>query len=124
MHIVLLSSDGYYTTHIARVLFRSCTTVYAIVVRFVGEGQAAFDYRQRRGPRPLLDDPANEWIERLVEEDSPTEHGWLRSCWRCSLLVVHLLKERTLLLSTETVRRILRHLNFRWCRPRPVPTGG
>jgi hypothetical protein len=44
MHIVLLTSDGYYyPTHIARVLFCSRTTVYTIVERFVREGQAAFD---------------------------------------------------------------------------------
>ena len=64
MHIVLLTSDGYYPTHIALVLFCSRTTVYTIVERFMGEGQAAFDDRQRRGPRPLVDDPADERIER------------------------------------------------------------
>jgi hypothetical protein len=40
MHIVLLTSDGYYPTHIARVLFCSRTTVYTIVKRFVSEVEA------------------------------------------------------------------------------------
>ena len=91
------------------------------IERFVGEGCSAFDDCKQRGPRPLLDDPAHERIERLVEEESPTEHGWLRSRWSCSLLAVHLFKERALLASRETLRRALHRLNFRWRRPRPVP---
>jgi transposase len=121
MHIVLLASDGYCPTQIARVLFCSRTTVYAAAHRFVGEGHSAFDDRQRRGPQPLLDQPANEQIERLVEEELPTSHGWLRSRWSCKLLTVELFKERAVVVSQETVRRVLHHLGFRWRRPRPVP---
>lgn len=121
MHIVLLASDGYCPTHISRVLFCSRTTVYALVERFVEEGQAAFDDRKRRGPRPLLGYLAQKRIETLVQEESPTEHGWLRSRWSCKLLAVELFKERAALVSRETVRRMLRHLGFRWRRPRPVP---
>ena len=88
MHIVLLVSDGYRPTQIARVLFLlQRTTLYAVAYRFAGEGQEAFDDRQRRGPKPLLDDPASERIERLVEEELPISHGWLRSRWSCSLLM-------------------------------------
>jgi hypothetical protein len=85
MHIALLASDGGSPTEIARVLFCSRTTVYAVVSRFVGEGRAAFDDRRPRGPRPLLREEANERLEKLLEEDSPIEHGWLRSRWSCSL---------------------------------------
>jgi putative transposase len=123
MHIVLLASDGYCPTHISRVLFCSRTTVYAIAHRLVGEGQSAFDDQKRRGPRPLLGYYylAQKRIETLVEEHSPTEHGWLRSRWSCSLVALQLFRERTLVVSRETVRRTLHRLNFRWRRPRPVP---
>jgi transposase len=79
MHIVLLAADGRSPTEISRALFCSRTTVYAVVSRFVREERAAFDDRGRRGPKPLLEDAANEYIGRLVEEEPPTEHGWLRS---------------------------------------------
>jgi transposase len=79
MHTALLASDGLSPTEIARVLFCSRTTVYAVVSRFVGEGCAAFDDRRPRGPRPLLGQEANERVEKLLQEDSPLEHGWLRS---------------------------------------------
>jgi hypothetical protein len=69
----------------------------------------------------LLEELANDCIERLVEEDSPTEHGWLRSRWSCKLLAVELFKERVALVSRETVRRALHRLGFRWRRPRPLP---
>jgi putative transposase len=121
MHIVLLASDGYSPTHISRVLFCSRTTVYAVAHRFVGEGQPAFDDQKRRGPRPLLDLLAQKRIETLVEEHSPTEHGWLRSRWSCSLVVLQLFRERALLVGRETIRRALHRLDFRWRRPRPVP---
>lgn len=121
MHIVLLSAEGRSPTEIARALFCSRTTVYAVVSRFVQKEQAAFDDRKRRGPKPLLEGLANEYIERLVEEESPTSHGWLRSRWSCELLAYELLKERMIVASRETLRRTLHRLGFRWRRPRPVP---
>jgi transposase len=121
MHVVLLVADGYSPTQISRALFCSRTTVYAIARRFEREGQAAFYDCERRGPRALLDYSARKRIETLAEEDSPTEHGWSRSRWNCSLLVLQLFRERALVASRETVRRALHRLDFRWRRPRPVP---
>jgi transposase len=122
MHIALLASDGFSPTQISRVLYCSRTTVYALVERFVeGEGRmGAFEDRARRGPKPLLGKPTEEYVERLVEEESSTSHGWLRSRWGCKLLAVELFKERATLVSRETVRRALHRLGFRWRRPRPV----
>lgn len=121
MHIALLASDGLSPTEIARVLFCSRTTVYVLVGRFLREGRAAFDDHARRGPRPLLSEKANERVEKLLEEDSPTEHGWLRSRWSCKLIALQLFRERAALVSRETIRRALHRLGFRWRRPRPVP---
>jgi putative transposase len=121
MHIVLLCAEGLSPTQIARVLFCSRTTVYAVVARFIREEQAAFNDRKMRGPKPSVGQPASEHIQRLLEEDSPTEHGWLRSRWSCKLLAVELFKERAALVSRETVRRVLHRMGFRWRRPRPFP---
>jgi putative transposase len=123
MHIALLASDGFSPVQISRVLYCSRTTVYALVDRFVeGEGRmSAFDDRARRGPKPLLGEPTEEYVERLVEEGSPTSHGWLRSRWSCKLLAVELFKERAVVASRETVRRALHRMGFCWRRPRPVP---
>ncbi len=120
MHIVLLASDGHRPARIARVLYCSRTTVYAVAYRFVREGRAAFEDRGRRGPRPLLDRSACERIEALVEEQRPIAYGWLRSRWSCSLLMLQLFRERALLVGRETIRRALHRLEFRWRRPRPV----
>jgi putative transposase len=120
MHIVVLVADGYSPTRIARVLFCSRTTVYTIVERFLREGQASFFDRKKRGSRALLDETVLRRIEALVEEHSPTEHGWLRSRWSCSVVALQLFRERALVLSRETVRRALHRLEFRWRRPRPL----
>lgn len=121
MHIVLLASDGRSPTEIARVLYCSRTTIYAISSRFLREGRAAFDDRQARGPRPLLGGAVRERVERLLEEGSPVEHGWLRSRWSCKLVALQLFRERLAEVSRETVRRTVHRLSFRWRRPRPVP---
>jgi transposase len=63
----------------SRALLLLSTTLYAIVDRFTQKRRTAFDDRQRRGPKPLLKESANERIECLVEGESPAEHGWLRS---------------------------------------------
>ena len=112
MHIVLLAADGRSPTEISRILLCSRTTVYALAFRYIREGQAAFFDRERRGPEPLVGESASEYIERLVEEDSPTEHGWLRSRWSCKLLAVELFKERVALVSRETLRRVLHRMAF------------
>ena len=121
MHIVLLAAEGCSATQIARTLFCSRTTVYAIVGRFAREGHEAFDDRKRRGPAPLVPSSARKLLEELTQEVPPTERGWLRSRWSCELLALELFKERALVVSRETVRRVLHHLGFRWRRPRPVP---
>ena len=86
VHIILLATDGYSVTRIARTLFCSCTTVYSIIHRFLQEGQEAFDDRERRGPTLLQEKSAQKLIEELAEEGLPTKRGWLRSHWSCKLL--------------------------------------
>ena len=110
MHITLLAAEGLSPTEISRTLFCSRTTVYAVASRFLREGRSAFDDIRRRGPRPLLGEEANERFERLLEEDSPTYHGWLRSRWSCKLLALQFLRERAATVSRESVRRALHRL--------------
>jgi hypothetical protein len=71
MHIVLLCAEGRSPTEIGRVLFCSRTTVYAVVARFVREGQAAFNDRTRRGPKP----PAS-FAFPGSPESNPVESVW------------------------------------------------
>jgi putative transposase len=40
----------------------------------------------------LLGNAANERVQKLLEEDSPTQHGWLRSRWSCKLIALQLLE--------------------------------
>lgn len=49
-------------------------------------------------------------VEDLTEGVLPTDRGWLRSRWSCKLLVVELFEERALVVSRETVRRVLHRL--------------
>jgi hypothetical protein len=68
----------------------------------------------------LLGETANERLEKLIEEDSPMDHGWLRWRWSCKLLSLQLFGERLAEAGRETVRRALHRLEYRWRRPRVV----
>ena len=68
----------------------------------------------------MLGEAANERLEKLIEEDSPMDHGWLRSRWSCKLLSLQLFGERLAEAGRETVRRALHRLEYRWRRPRVV----
>jgi len=121
MHIVLLAADGRSPSEIARTLYCSRTTVYAVVRRFREEDQAAFADRKPRGPHPKLTEEDQRRLESLVEQAEPWAYGWVRSRWSCLLLALELFCERGVAVSRETVRRTLHRLNFVWRRPRPVP---
>lgn len=121
MHIILLATDGHPPSQIARVLYCSRTTVYAVTRCFAHEGEAAFEDQRRRGPPPKLEEAAHRRMETLVEQAEPISLGWLRSRWTCLLLALQLRRERGLTVSRETIRRTLHRLGFRWRRPRPVP---
>jgi len=121
MHIVLLLTDGHAPREIAAVLYCSRTTVYVVCERFGQAGERAFADQQRRGPRPKLDEAAQQQIEKLVEQGKPWVYGWLRSRWSCQLLALQLLAERGVAVSRQTVGRALHRWGFRWRRPRPVP---
>lgn len=124
MHILLLVADGHSPSQIARALYCSRTTVYAVARRFAQGGEVAFEDQQRRGPPPKLDERAQERIEALVDQAEPWILGWLRSRWTCTLLARQLLAEQGLLVSRQTLRRTLHRWGFVWRRPRPVPPPG
>ncbi len=86
-----------------------------------GEASCLFRPKEARPEAVARRFGENERIERLVEGESPTSRGWLRSRWSCKLLAYELFKERATLVSRETIRRALHRLGFRWRRPRPVP---
>jgi len=121
MHIVLLAADGHSPTQIARTLYCSRTTVYAVVRRFLKEGEAAFSDRKKRGPRPKLSGEDHRRLETWVEEAQPGRYGWVRSRWSCRLLALQLFRERRVAVSRETIRRTLHRRGFVWRRVRPVP---
>jgi putative transposase len=51
---------------------------------------------------------------------TPQDFGFFRQRWSCEMLSVLLREEHGLRLSTETVRRGLRRMDFVWRRPRPI----
>lgn len=114
-------ADGHRPSQIARVLYCSRTTVYTTTRRFLQGEEAAFADQRPRGPAPALDQLVQQRLARLVEQERPLHHGFLRSRWACPLLAWQLFRERGLAVSRETIRRALHRLGFRWRRPRPVP---
>jgi hypothetical protein len=73
---------------------------------------------------PLLDKQTDKPIEELLEEDSPVEHGWLRSPASLELQApLPAAYERERLAGGEprdTSPRAAQAVEYRWRRPRPV----
>jgi putative transposase len=59
-------------------------------------------------------------VLRWLLSSTPQDFGFFRQRWSCEMLSILLREEHDLRVSTETVRRGLRRMDFVWRRPRPV----
>jgi putative transposase len=59
-------------------------------------------------------------VLRWLLSNTPQDFGFFRQRWSCEMLSILLREEHGLRVSTETVRRGLRRMDFVWRRPRPV----
>ncbi len=82
----------------------------------------------RRGARtlpfrvePVLISGAAGVADAEGEETGGQSHRLREGSVSCKLLALELFRERALVVSRETIRRVLHRLEFRWRRPRPLP---
>ena len=119
-HILLLLGQGHAWDTIEAMLFCSSRTVDRWLKRFQDEGIPGLTGR-KRGRRFRL---GLGWVAILffwVTAKFPSDFGFLRSRWSCTVLALLLHERYDVTVSRETVRRMLHRGNLVYRRPRPVP---
>ena len=117
--MILLLAQGYSWAVISGVLFCSTRTLARWKTRMEIEGIGAIlgpTLPPALGPGVWWPEVVAYWVTTL----SPRDFGFLRSRWRCRVIVVLLLESYELRVSPETVRRWLQREQVVGRRPRPV----
>jgi transposase len=102
------------------ILGCSLSQVYRIAERFVEQGmQGLVDRREENGAAKVSEDYAVELLD-VVANSSPQKHGYRRPTWTQELLALVMEQRTGIRLSQSSVCRLLRVLEIRLGRPKPV----
>jgi transposase len=118
--IVLNLARGNPPPVIHAVLRCSVSQVYRIAARFVQQGLPGLaDYREENGTPKITEDYAAELL-KMVGDSSPRDYDYRRPTWTQELLAL-VMEERTeIRISQSSMCRLLRVLEIRLGRPKPV----
>ncbi|MCH9673510.1 MAG: IS630 family transposase [Gammaproteobacteria bacterium] len=104
---------------ISRELVVARSSVYRWARWFEADGIAGL-FRCRGGRAPVVvTDSLLAALNELLD-DTPRQHGYLRSTWSSELLAMALQEIHGIVIHPSTVRRALRRSDFRWRRARPT----
>ncbi len=104
--------EGGSRTEAARIGAVGLQTVRDWVLRFNAGGQEGLFTAKAPGARPLLNPEQRQALERIIDQGpTPAVHGVVR--WRLVDLVQWVWDEFRLTISTQTMSRELRALNYR-----------
>lgn len=106
-------------TAIARVGQASQSQVYRVAQRFVQEGPRGLSDRREDNGDPKVTD-AYEWTLLLLVVGSPLDFGYRRPTWTQELLIKVLHEKTGICVSRSTMSRLLKRLQVRWGRPKPI----
>jgi transposase len=120
IRIVLCIGKGLAVTLVHETCGAARSTIYRVARRFLEDGESAFESHRREVPPRKLTEEYAERLEQLITTN-PRELGWQRSTWTSELLSRQLKQEMGICFHPTHVRRLLRLLDVRWGRPRPVP---
>jgi len=118
--IVLNLVRGQSVPRIHQVLGCSVSQVYRVARRFVQEGDIGLaDRREDNGSRKV-DESYQAELLRLVDEDSPQDHGYRRPTWTQELLILVMEESAGFRISQSRMSRLLKELEIRLGRPKPI----
>jgi transposase len=118
--IVLNLVRGEPAQRIHEILGCSISQVYRVARRFVEEGEIGLADRREDNGQPKVDESYQAELLRLVGEDSPQDHGYRRPTWTQELLVLVMAETTGVHISQSRMSRLLRELEIRLGRPKPV----
>ena len=118
--IILSLVGGNGARAVANAGLCSTSQVYRVAQRFVEEGPPGLaDHREDNGD-PKADEDYQAVLLEVVGGSSPRHHGYRRPTWTQELLVLVLQKITGVRVSTTTMCRVLKQLQIRLGRPKPI----
>jgi transposase len=118
--IVLNLVRGESTEKMSQILGCSVSQVYRIAWRFVEEGEIGLADRREDNGETKVDESYQAELLRLVAEDCPQDHGYRRPTWTQELLLLVMEETTGIRISQSRMSRLLRELEIRLGRPKPV----
>jgi transposase len=118
--IVLNLVRGESTQRIAEMLGCSLSQVYRVARRFVEQGEIGLADRREDNGQTKVDESYQAELLRLVADDSPQDHGYRRPTWTQELLILVMEQTMGIRISQSRMSRLLRELEIRLGRPKPV----
>lgn len=110
---------GHQPATIHQYLGCSVSQVYRVANRFVKEGITALaDKREDNGEAKVNEDV--EWMVLFAVMATPEDFGFRRPTWTQELLMLVVEEKNDVRLSRTTMSRLLKRLEIRLTRPRPV----
>jgi transposase len=117
--IVLGLVQGNSPTALAQAGIGSSSRVYEVMHRFVEEGLLGLaDRREDNGESKVTEEYEAELF--AVVPGSPRKHGYRRPTWTQELLILVLQKRTGIRISRTTMSRLLKRLQIRLGRPKPI----
>jgi transposase len=118
--LVLNLVRGESTQRISQMLGCSLWQVYRVARRFVEQGEIGLADRREDNGETKVDESYQGELLRLVADDSPQDHGYRRPTWTQELLLLVMEQTRGVGISQSRMSRLLRELEIRLGRPKPV----
>lgn len=118
---LLWLDDGESAQEVAKRLSITRQTVYNWVMRFQMRSDLPLSARLLDGPRTGRPRTARGIIDPIITqiiENDPREFGFRSTVWTAPLLQQHLLEERDIVVSRQSVSLAIKRLEIRWKRPR------
>jgi len=118
--IVLNLVRGESTQRMSEMLGCSLSQVYRVARRFVQQGEIGLADRREDNGQTKVDESYQAELLRLVANDSPQDHGYRRPTWTQELLLLVMEEITGVRISQSRMSRVLRELEIRLGRPKPV----
>ncbi len=105
---------------ISRILGCSMSQIYRIAGRFVEQGEVGLaDRREDNGEAKVTEEYKQELL-RLVDCESPQDHGYRRPTWTQELLILVMQQQTGIVISRTRMSRLLGELEIRLGSPKPI----
>lgn len=93
------------------------TCIYRWLRQYDKGGFEALESKMPPGSEPIITQAIDEWLKKVILEETPTTFGYDTNLWTCPILVELVEQEYGITVSESTVRQHLKALGLTFQRP-------